>query len=241
MIVTQDFYVGFREINKDLTIKNSTILANFVDVAGVHSASVGDVFGESPVRWLLTGYKVRVLKRPRHGEKVKVSTWATEIKNIKSSREFEVRSESGEILIQALSSWVSYNVETRRPEKVRQELIDAYGVEPNKSNFVNEEISRIDEPHDVEFRKEQIIDWKFIDLNEHLNNSFYMDIAEHSLTNFDLCCDKVDYNNFEVVFKREIKEGTKIICQVRTDDSKTEVWFVDEETDVLHAKVTYFR
>ena len=242
MTETQDFYVGFRGINKDLKIKNSELLSYFVDVAGAHSAKIGDGFTGEMVRWLLMGYKVKIIRRPIHGERIFITTWATEIKGIKSSREFEIRNEAGELLVVALSSWVSYNLETRKPERVSQAVVDAYGIEPNRSNFVNCEFEKIGINNDGFYViGEEVVDWKFIDLNDHLNNSWYMDIAEHYLTDTDLCFDPALYSDFEIVFKKEIKEGNRILLKVKTQENRVEVLFVNREDLTVHAKISYYK
>ena len=92
MIVEDKFYVGYRDVDTNLKIKNSAILNLFEDIAGIHAAKVGEGATKTGTTWLLIGYKVKVFKRPVHGQKVNVITWGTEIKGITAAREFEIRS-----------------------------------------------------------------------------------------------------------------------------------------------------
>lgn len=44
MIVQKDFYVGFRMIDEEHRLKSSELLNLFIDVAGVHSEMVGEIW-----------------------------------------------------------------------------------------------------------------------------------------------------------------------------------------------------
>lgn len=67
MIFKDRFYIGYRDIDTNLKIKNSAILNIFEDIAGMHAAEAGEGLKDSNTTWLLTGYKVNILKQPEHG------------------------------------------------------------------------------------------------------------------------------------------------------------------------------
>ena len=66
MKVSKNFYVGFKLIDDSHKIKSSELLNFFVDVAGVHSESIGDGFCASNEHWLLIGYNVKVHSKPEY-------------------------------------------------------------------------------------------------------------------------------------------------------------------------------
>ena len=100
MVVTEKFYIGYRDVDSNLKITNTAILNIFEDIAGIHASMAGQGFSKSSkTTWVLTGYKVKILKRPEFGERVTVNTWSTELKNITASREFEILNEKNEVLI----------------------------------------------------------------------------------------------------------------------------------------------
>lgn len=239
MKVSEKFYVGFRQVNPNLKIKNSEILSMFVDVAGIHAEECGNKIRETDIRWLLTGYKLKFFKRPEFDDKLEILTWATEVRGVRSSREFEVRNENGELMLVGLSSWVSTNYKTRQLERLSEEKIKTYGSEPDYSNFKGESISRIEDEENFIKEQEVLIDWRFTDLMGHLNNTYYVDIAEHIMD--ENLRDKVQNMDFEVVYKKEIREGEKVRCFLTETENYVKVLFKSEDLSVMHAMVKYLK
>ena len=62
MIVSKDFYVGYRDVDCNLKMRNNAILDLFQEMAGIHAAKCGQGTGQVETAWVLTGYKVNILK-----------------------------------------------------------------------------------------------------------------------------------------------------------------------------------
>lgn len=235
MIFKDKFYIGYRDIDTNLRIKNSAILNIFEDIAGMHATEAGEGLKDSNTTWLLTGYKVNILKQPEYGERVDVYTWGTEIKNITASREFEIRDQLGELLVSGLSNWVHINLKTKKIEKVSQELIDAYKLEPSNTNFNELKIKKISEPQNYLYERSYKIDWNWIDANNHMNNIYYLELAEMMLPNEIRKNNR--YSGFEVMYKKEIKYGDTIICSYAETEDSYIIAIKDEKLQDLHAIV----
>ena len=179
MIVTENFYIGYRDIYKNLTITNTAILNIFEDIAGMHAKKAGEDLKTSSTTWVLTGYKVKINKRPEFEDRVVVHTWPTSMKNITAAREFEILNENGEVLITGLSNWAHIDLKTKKLTKVTQELAEGYGLEENKTNFNELKLKKIEEPESYKYEKSYVIDWNWIDANEHMNNIYYMELARN--------------------------------------------------------------
>ena len=235
MIFKDKFYIGYRDIDANLKIKNSAILNIFEDIAGMHADYAGEGLKESDTTWILTGYKVKILKKLEYGEKVDALTWGTEIKNITASREFEIRSNTGEILVEGLSNWVHINLKTKKIEKVSFQLIDAYELEQNETNFGELKLKKIEEPINYLYDKTFTIDWNWIDANNHMNNIYYLEVAEMTLP--DEIRRKNDYSGFEIMYKKEVKYGEIIKCLYTETESSYIVAIKNEDLSELHAIV----
>lgn len=233
MIYKDKFYIGYRDIDTNLKIKNSAILNIFEDIAGMHAIEAGEGLKKSDTTWLLTGYKVKILKKPEYGERLDVFTWGTEIKNITASREFEIRSQTGELLITGLSNWVHINLKTRKIEKVSQELIEAYRLEPSKTNFNELKLKKLSEPENYLYDKTYKIDWNWIDANNHMNNIYYLEVAEMTLP--DEIRKNNNYTGFEVMYKKEVKYGDTIRCLYAENEDSYIVAIKNEDLSDLHA------
>jgi len=239
MIIKKDFRVGFRCIYPDLKIKNESILNLFAEIAGVHSEKIGMGFGTTNLRWLLTGYKVNIIERPMHGDDVTVVTWSAKNNSAITSREFEVFNENGKLLMTANSNWVLVNFDTKHLEKITDEHILPYESETEKTNFGQMKLPKILEPKNYEASYDFFVDWKWMDLNGHINNTYYVDIADHFLP--DNVKEKLSSLSFEVLYKKEIPENTMIKCLYAEAEDAYYITFKSEDLSVLHAIVKYIK
>lgn len=239
MVLKESFYIGYRDIDTNLKIKNSAILNIFEDIAGMHATKAGEGLKYSETTWILTGYKVKIFKRPEHGDKVDVYTWGTEIKNITASREFEIRSESGELLIIGLSNWVHINLKTKKFEKVSDELVKAYGLESNHTNFNELKLKKLSCPEKMKYEKDYIIDWNWIDANNHMNNIFYMDLAENVLP--DEISKENNFCGFEIMYKKEIKYKDSVKCLYSEDDNSHIITIKSADSDDIFSVIKLYK
>ena len=82
MIFTEEFKVKLEDIGKQNYIKNKGLLGIFENIGTHHS----DIAGYGPndiekvkVSWVLLDWKIKVIKRPKYGQTLKVNTWARTI------------------------------------------------------------------------------------------------------------------------------------------------------------------
>ena len=173
MVFTAKFYIGYSDINKDYNLTNTSLLKLFENVASMHSHVAKDDINESEGRWFLTGYHVKITKRPQYGETVTIKTWSRDMKGVQASREFEVYNEKNELCLTGLSNWIRINAKTLRLERISPELYEAYGSEPERTNFNYSWIEKLKESEKTDYEKEFHIERNFIDANKHMNNVYY--------------------------------------------------------------------
>lgn len=133
--------------------------------------------------WMLTGWQIRINRRPRYCENIKVTTWACGFRYFIGKRNFTIEDlETGELLVYAYSEWAYVNTELGIPEKnVPQEEFEAYGMkEPLDKDFEN---GKLKAP-DIEGLKacdSITVTDQYIDTNHHVNNGQYIAIAMTAL------------------------------------------------------------
>ena len=147
----------------------------------MHSRVAKDDINESDVRCFLTGYHVNISKRPVYGETVTINTWSRDMKGVQASREFEIYNEKGELCLIGISNWIRINAATQRLERISSELYQAYGSEPERTNFNYSWIEKLKESESYDFEKEFHIERNFIDANNHMNNVYYLDLVTNIL------------------------------------------------------------
>lgn len=234
MRVTQDFYVGLSDTNLKQELTNTSLLRFLEDIAGIHSEKVG--YGASSIdktkrTWILLSWKVKMNKRPKMNETVKVVTWSRLIEKFYAYRDFEIYDQKGELLGIASSKWIYMDIENQKIVKVTEEVASVYESE-NISVFGDIDF-KLKQPKEESINE---IDFKItrnlIDINNHLHNIYYMDIAKEALPE-DIYLNR-EFNEFEVMYKKEIKAGS-LVKAYYTCNSEDEHFVTIKSEDVTHA------
>ena len=239
MVISNTFFVGHRYTDKTYYIKNSSILTMFEDIAGMHSNAAGEDYHTSPSRWLLTSYKLKIHQKPKYGDEINISTWSVDIRNITATREFEVRNSVGKLIICGLSNWAHYNIEDKKFDRVPETLIDAYESESQKTNFADDKIKKLAEPTDYIYEKECEIYPHWIDVNNHLNNAHYLDLASEFLSGRVNTEENVE--EIEIMYKHEILPGDKIKCMLSETEETYTVVCKNAVSSQLHAIIIFHK
>ena len=239
MVVEKNFYIGFRMVDEKLRLKSGELLNLFTDIAAIHSESVGYKFAEGDTRWLLVGYSVKVFDKPKYAHEVLFRTWSRDYNSAFAIREFEVLSDTGTVIATAMCHFVKYNIVNEKLEKITNDVMDAYVSERDRSNFNFEKLKRFVEPDGYDGEYEFCVDWRWIDLNHHLNNSHYVDLAERIV--LEAYGVDVGEYNFDVTYKAQVKEGTKLKCLYRQYEDKYVVSIKSIDGKTLHGGVTFYK
>ena len=212
MFVEQEYFIGYRDVNINEELTNTGLLAFLENNAGKHSSLVGNNLISDVHTWMLLSWKVKVIKRPRFNDIIKVKTWSRKIEKFYAFRDFEVYDNNNEIIAIASSKWIYLDMEKGKIVKVPEETAASYDSEEIYSFEEGErEFAKLKEPENFENMVEFSIIRSMIDSNKHLHNIYYMDMAKEVLPK-DIYEQK-ELNEFEIMYKKEIKYGeTPKVC-----------------------------
>ena len=238
MVYSEKFYVGFSDVGADLGILNSAILRLFENGCCLQGEAVGDGFRDSPGRWFLTAYHVKVLRRPKYGEWVTVNTWSREMKGVSASREFELRDQNGELMCLALSNWARMNTAVGKLERMSDEAFARYESEPEHHNFDEAWIQKLRAAGEPTLSREFFIDRNLIDPNRHMNNTRYLDVASLALPDDVYVLGEAD--EFEITYRKTIPYGETVICEYGEDETARYVAMKSQDGDI-HAIVKLYK
>ena len=239
MVVKHEYFIGYQYIDADFKIKNSALLSMFEDLACIHGARAGDDLRSAPTVWLLTAYKVKIIRRPEYAERVVVSTWSRGMRGVFAFREFEVRNSAGELLVCALSEWAHVFKADGKPARVTPELEKMYESEPEHSNFGGERIRVVRTAENGEQTYGFTVLGNLIDVNRHMNNVHYIEQAELALPEEVL--PELSELSFEICYRKEIKYGERVRCFYAKDGDSHSVFIKSEDTETLHAQIKFLK
>ena len=240
MIVNHKFYVGLRDINSNLELTNTGILACLEDVACMHSEIAGfGLFNRDKTKktWLLLNWKIEVIKRPLYNDVITVQTWSRGMDRYYAYRDFKVLDKDNNIIIKGTSKWIFVDIDKRKPVKILDEVGEAYFPE-NISILEDNSMNKIIPPNDIISSINYKITKNMIDINNHLHNIYYMDIAKETIPeNLAL---KNEFNKFEIMYKNEIKFGENVKAIYSKNDNEHYVAIKSEDENTIHAILKFY-
>ncbi|KAL8484206.1 hypothetical protein ACS0TY_026780 [Phlomoides rotata] len=186
IFIVRSYEVG---INKTITIQTITNLLQEVGVNHYQRAGYStDGFGTTPIMrklsliWVVKRMHIEIYKYPGWSDVFEIESWF-HIEAIGSRRDFIIRDYvSGEVIGRATSKWIAMNYETRRLQKIPDELrneVKVYAPKtfrlafPEENNASLNKIAKLDDP--AGYSELGIVPRRSdLDMNQHVNHVSYI-------------------------------------------------------------------
>ncbi|CAI9776608.1 unnamed protein product [Fraxinus pennsylvanica] len=177
-------------INKTATVET---IANLLQEVGCnHAQSVGfstDGFATTLTMrklhliWVTARMHVEIYKYPAWSDVLEIETWCQSEGRIGTRRDWILKDyATGEVIGRATSKWVMMNQDTRRLQKVTDDVRDEYLIYcpktlrlafPEKNNASLKKIAKLEDP--VQYSKIGLVPRRAdLDMNQHVNNVTYI-------------------------------------------------------------------
>lgn len=219
MIYCSNYKIGLEDIGRNNEATNKALLAIMQDIACLHSESVGYGVLEIEIKkraWMLLDWKMEVIKRPKYNDEINVETWSRKVERLYAYRDFQFKDKDGNIIAIGTSRWIFVDTDRKRPVRLTADIANLYESETDKNVFL-EEMEDI-KCGDYLFKKDYCVQRRDIDINQHMNNLSYLDMAYEILPE-DIYNTKV-FNNIRIVYKKEILYGEKVECYYEEQNNK---------------------
>lgn len=211
------FSVPYYGIGADEQVKPDTLLQFLQEAAAIHANSarvgVADLLKDD-LTWVLRRYRINIKSSLVRCD-LNIRTWYEPQRNLFSVRVFEGRSPSGDVVIDAWSSWIIVDLKRGRPIRLDHVLPDSYfaNVEPT-GRPVTDEVMPIGDSFDYESTLQ--VRRRELDLNGHANHTAYFDwalesIPEEAIAGFFPV--RLDAEYLSSVKRERVMVRTKKICE----------------------------
>ena len=241
MILENEYTIKLSEIGKGNKVTNKAILSYLEDIGGIHSNKAGyGIFEikETHLSWILLGWRLQVIRRPKYAEKIKIKTWSKGVVKLYTYREFEIYDEQGNIIVKASSKWVLLDIEKGKIVRIEPELIAKYSPEIDKEVFGKEEFDKIKEPDKYQFETEYSVRRADIDVNNHMHNLNYIELANEALPE-DVYRGAL-FNDVKISYKKEIKLGDTVKCKYAFRENKHVIVVKSQDESIVHAIIEMY-
>jgi medium-chain acyl-[acyl-carrier-protein] hydrolase len=186
------------------------VLEEMMETAGRHAEKLGvgvrDLHAKG-LTWVLARLHVKVGLVPEAGQAVHVATWPSGRHRLFAVREFRLADDAGSELLRATSAWALMNMETRRPSRLDPHLPV---FSPHPARMVEDGFSPLPLPERAESQAAFKAEAADIDLNNHVNNTVYMDWALSAVPDGERLQKPL---SLEAAFLGEARLGDEIICR----------------------------
>lgn len=210
--------IRYSEVDKECRLTWSSLLNYFQDCSVAHSESLNlgvDYLEEHHMAWLLTSWQVVVTEMPTLGEEIKVQTWPYDFKGLYGYRNFLLRGKEDQVFAYANSVWALMDTESKRPRKVTEDIVKAYGLEaPYPMEICPRKLAEGDCFEKMEPIRVQKY---FIDTNGHMNNEKYVMLAEEFVPGY------FQIGEIRVEYKKSAMYEDLIIPRVTVDEKEVTV------------------
>lgn len=219
--------IRYSEIDKYRRLKPLALINLFQDCCTFQSEEVGNTgvsMRKMDRAWILNSWQIIIMKHPKLGDKVKVTTMPYEFKGFFGMRCFEMTDiATGERIAIANSVWTYLNTKTGTPAKIEKEIMEMYGLD-----------EKIDYPwggRKVPMPKETKpllpfeVRGSFIDTNNHVNNAWYVELAAENLP------EDYMYNEIRVEYRKAAVLGNTFLPMIEMCEDKCVVVMADEEKE----------
>ena len=229
-----DARIRYSEADCENKLTPEALLNYFQDCSTFQSEDLGlgvKYMLENHLVWALNSWQIDVEKYPEIGDRVKVGTQPYEFKGFIGFRNFWMENSQGKRLAVANSIWTLLSLNTGKPVRPAQEMLDGYKVGPKiEMEYLPRKIAV---PEGGEARKEFIITRHYLDTNHHVNNGQYVKMAiEYLEEGFEIRRLRAEYKKqaylndvfYPVVHKQDI------IYTISMNDKNGEPYAVVELT-----------
>lgn len=204
------------------------VLNIFQEAANVHGRMLGVSFEEmlkKNLLWVITRIKYEVLADINSGQEIMVTTWPLKPSRIGYERDYIISDKSGKVIIKGTSNWALIDANTRRLSFAD----NLYNCSDYCEERAFENKSKRIRNFDSENKTGDIIpDESMIDLNNHVNNTYYASFARKALGGFS---GKI--NAFQIDYHREVLCGQQISMFVYESENVTLVKGEDTEKALM--------
>lgn len=234
MIFERDYKVEVRDISIDKKATNKALMKYLEAIACSHSDEVGyGIYGidTKKVVWILLDWKVKILERPNYSQKVHVKTWSRKIDKCCAYRDFQIYDENNKLLVIATSKWVLLDADSRKIMKITDEVIKGYYTEQERHVF-EEEIEKVHEPEKYENSLQIKVRRSDIDINNHVNNLNYLDLA------YEVVPQQIyekDLKNIRITYKHQTEPNEIVNLYYTNENEKNIVTIKNLDNTKLHS------
>ena len=127
--------------------------------------------------WVVTMQRCEIARMPEYDERITLTSWPGEMMHVFFPRYYRVADENDETLISASALWMLVDEKTRKMVFPDEWGVEIAGVTTGQEIRLPSPLRRLPCTEEAAFT----VPYSYVDLNAHMNNTRYFDIAEDNI------------------------------------------------------------
>ena len=242
--IEENYRTSFTHCGINGVLTNKSYLLLMENIAGIHSNYFHFTFSDlakDNLTWVILNWKLKVIKRLGPDQNIRIQTWGRFFNRVFVIRDFKIYDEQNDLCAVASSKWCLVNFKTGKIAPMPKNIDQIYGKFNPESVFNIEDLPRIIIPNNNPISNDTYKIRRFdLDNNKHVHNLNYINFAYEVLPE-DVFLG-YEYNNLEIIFKKEIRYGETINSFIHNNENNNgytiEIKSLDEK--VTHSIVKLY-
>ena len=213
---TEQFTIRASEVDLSGKLSLPAICGYFQEVAGNNARTLNfDItdLQEDNLTWVLHRMDINLKKLPDWRETITVETWPAAGDALRAYRNYRLLDSEGKEFGNCLSYWMMINLETRRPVRIPQKVLDTRLAEhPHVTEVKSNRLTPLQKEDSMTKIKVRRAD---LDMNQHVNNVHLIEWMLEDMPEDEIRC----ISNFDIMFMHESHAGD-IITSAMEDAGK---------------------
>ena len=158
-------------------LRPSVLLTMLQECAIAHTEELGmgrEKTLDKGLLWVVTMQQAEILRMPEYDETITLRSWPGETMHFFFPRYYQVETAAGEVLVRASAMWMLVDSETRKLVNPESYGVVIDGVRTGEEIRMPSAPVRLETTETRPFR----VPYSYVDLNGHMNNTRYFDLAE---------------------------------------------------------------
>ena len=213
-----------KDVNLHRVLRTSTLFELMQEASIRHTEELGmgrEMTLDRGLLWMVTHQRAEIERMPAYDERITLESWPGKTMHLLFPRYYRVLDEEGNVLLRASALWALVDQSTRR-----MVFPDRYGV-TIEGVVTGNEIDLPSTPRRAEGEAAHAftVPFSYVDLNGHMNNTRYFDLAEDCVP---AAAEGRSLRAAAVEYANEVRLGESLRVTVEQNEG---TWYISGDTE----------
>ncbi len=179
-LYSREYQLRNKDVNMYRRLRLSRLMEMLQEASIAHTEQLGagrEKTLDRGLLWVVVQQAVEITEMPEYDARITVQSWPGKTMHVLFPRYYRILSDSGEVLINGSSLWMLVDENSRKMVFPDRCGIDIPGEVTGYETALPKALGRRDTDHTLPFQ----VPFSYCDLNGHMNNTRYFDLAEDTI------------------------------------------------------------